>query len=210
MSSKSGDVRLDSSLRRGFDVLLSFLGLVSLSPLLLTLGCLVRRSSPGPAIFRQERVGRGGKPFQLWKFRTMGVGADAAGPPVSGNSDPRVTALGTWLRARRLDELPQLVNVARGDLTIFGPRPEVARYVAHYTDEERELLRVRPGVLGPGAILFAQSHAAQLDSVSDPEAYYIRHQLHDKLALDLDYLRNRSCRREIAILARTLRVVAQR
>ena len=210
MSSPSGDVRLDSSLRRGFDVLLSFLGLVSLSPLLLTLGCLVRRSSPGPAIFRQERVGRGGKPFQLWKFRTMGVGAEAAGPPVSGQSDPRVTALGTWLRARRLDELPQLVNVARGDLTIFGPRPEVARYVAHYTDEERELLRVRPGVLGPGAILFAQSHAAQLDSVSDPEAYYIRHQLHDKLALDLDYLRNRSCRREIAILARTLRVVAQR
>ena len=188
-------------------MIFSVLGLVWLSPLLLTLGLLVRWSSPGPAIYGQERVGRGGEPFQIWKFRTMAVDADLAGPPVSGESDPRVTAVGRWLRAHRLDELPQLVNVARGDLTIFGPRPEVARYVEHYTDEEHELLRVRPGVLGPGAILFAKSHAAALDGVSDPDAYYIRHQLHDKLALDLEYLRDRSRRRELAILKRTLGVV---
>lgn len=210
MTSPSDDVCLDSSLRRGIDVILSVLGLFLLSPLLLTLGLLVKWTSPGPAIYTQERVGRGGEPFQIWKFRTMAVGADLAGPLVSGGSDPRVTAIGRWLRAHRLDELPQLVNVVRGDLTIFGPRPEVAHYVAHYTDDERELLRVRPGILGPGAILFAESHAAKLDSVSDPDAYYIHHQLHDKLALDLEYLRNRSCGRELAILVRTLGVVSQR
>jgi len=207
VTSPSEGVRLDSSLRRGFDVILSVLGLVLLSPLLLTLGFLVRWSSPGPAIYWQERVGRGGELFQILKFRTMAVDADLAGPPVSGESDPRVTAVGRWLRAHRLDELPQLVNVTRGDLTIFGPRPEVAHYVEHYTDEERELLRVRPGVLGPGAILFAKSHAAELDSVSDPDTYYIHHQLHDKLALDLEYLRDRSLGRELAILTRTLGVV---
>lgn len=209
MTTPADDVRLDSSLRRGCDVIISALGLVALSPLLLTLGLLVKLSSRGPAIYKQERVGRGGEPFRIWKFRTMAVGADRTGPLVSGDSDPRITAVGRWLRAHRLDELPQLVNVARGELTIFGPRPEVARYVAHYTDEERELLRVRPGVLGPGAILFAECHAAELDNVSDPDSFYIHRQLHDKLALDLEYLRNRSRKREIAILGRTLGVVSQ-
>lgn len=208
MTSASDDIGLDSSLRRGCDVILSVLGMVVLSPLLLTLGLLVRWSSPGPAIYKQERVGRGGEPFRIWKFRTMAVDADLVGPLVSGETDPRITAAGRWLRARRLDELPQLMNVVRGDLTIFGPRPEVAHYVAYYTDEERQLLRVRPGVLGPGAILFATSHAAELDGVSDPDAYFIHHQLHAKLGLDLEYLRNRSRGREMAILARTLGVMS--
>lgn len=185
---------------------LSVLGLALLSPLLLALGFLVRWTSQGPAIYKQERVGRGGEPFQIWKFRTMAVGADLAGPLVSGESDPRITAIGRRLRAHRVDELPQLVNVALGELTIFGPRPEVAHYVAFYTNEERELLRVRPGILGPGAILFADSHAAELDGVADPDAYYIHNQLHDKLALDMEYLRNRTCRQEIAILVRAFGV----
>ena len=201
-------LRGDSRLRRGVDLVVAVVGLVLFGPALVALGVIVRTTSTGPAIFRQVRVGRGGRPFVIWKFRTMLSEAPALGPAVSGAADPRVTGFGRWLRRHRLDELPQLVNLARGDLTLIGPRPEVREFVEHYTEEELQLLQVRPGVVGPGAILFAAHQAAQLDVVGDPGAHYVDHQLHDKLALDLDYVRNRSLARDLRVLARTLVAVA--
>jgi lipopolysaccharide/colanic/teichoic acid biosynthesis glycosyltransferase len=197
----------DTAVRRFVDVVVAFVALVMASPLLLLLALLVRRSSRGPAIFRQVRVGRGGKPFTIYKFRTM-VEAPSQSPQVSGRADPRITPLGRWMREHRLDELPQLVNVLRGDLTFIGPRPEVPEFVASYTREELRLLAVRPGVLGPGAILFAEEQAEELDRADDPAAYYVRHQLHPKLALDLEYLRTRSLRQDLSLVARTVGVVS--
>jgi lipopolysaccharide/colanic/teichoic acid biosynthesis glycosyltransferase len=181
--------------------------LVLASPVLLVLALLVRRSSRGPAIFRQVRVGRGGEPFTIYKFRTM-LEAGPQAPQVSGRADPRITPLGRWMREHRLDELPQLVNVLRGDLTFVGPRPEVPEFVTCYTPDELRLLEVRPGVLGPGAILFAEEQAEELDEAEDPSTYYVEHQLHPKLALDLDYLRRRSLRQDLGLVARTIGVVS--
>ena len=199
----------DTGLRRAVDVVVALPALVALSPVLAVMGFLVRRTTRGPAIFRQVRVGRGGEPFTIYKFRTM-VETDARAPQVSGPADPRITPLGRWLREHRLDELPQLVNVLSGDLTLVGPRPEVPEFVVHYTVEELTLLEVRPGVLGPGALLFAEQQAGELDDAEDPAAHYVEHQLHRKLALDLAYLRNRSLRQDLSLVARTIGVVSSR
>lgn len=203
---RPASVASDTVGRRTVDVLAASVGLVAASPLLLAVGLAVRLGSPGPALFRQERVGADGSPFTMLKFRTMKTDAEAAGPSVSGNDDPRVTRVGALLRRTKLDELPQLVNVLRGDMTLIGPRAEVPRYVEHYTAEERETLSVRPGLTGPGGIWFTVSQAAELDGEADPEQVYVDRQLHEKLALDLDYLRSRTLPRDLRILAQTVGV----
>lgn len=202
-------VRTDSGLRRFVDIVLALTGLVVLSPLFMLLAVGVKLSSPGPAIYRQNRIGRGEHPFEIWKLRTMAVGSDR-GALVSGTADPRVTRFGRWLRASRLDELPQLVNLLRGDLTVFGPRPEVERFVRFYTAAERQLLRVRPGVLGPGALLFADIQSDALNNAIDPETHYVQFQLHPKLTLDLEYLTARSTRRDLALLGQTVKILLHR
>jgi lipopolysaccharide/colanic/teichoic acid biosynthesis glycosyltransferase len=189
------------------DVFAAVAGLILTAPLLLLIALAVRLTSRGPVIYRQERVGRGGIPFRICKFRTMAADADRCGSLVSGETDPRITRIGRWLRRSRLDELPQLLNLLRGEVTLVGPRPEVARYVAHYTAAERELLRVRPGIVGPGALLFAQGQAAELDGQEDPELFYLQEQMHPRLALDLDYLAHRGLRRDLTLLARAGGVV---
>jgi lipopolysaccharide/colanic/teichoic acid biosynthesis glycosyltransferase len=203
-------LRGDSGPRRALDVVAAAAGLAVLAPLLVVLAIAVRLESRGPALYRQARVGRDGQPFQILKFRTMRIGADRAGALVSGDSDPRVTRLGRRLRATRLDELPQLVNLLRGELTLIGPRAEVSRFVVHYTHDERRLLGVRPGIIGPGAVLFAESQAGQLDGLADPEAYYVAHHLHPRLDLDLDYLAHRSLLRDVALLVAAARVMSGR
>lgn len=202
------ELRPDGVKRRLADVAVACLGLVLLSPLLAVLTVWIRVSSPGPAFYHQTRVGRDSRPFEIWKFRTMVVDADRCGPQVAGRSDPRVTATGRRLRSTRLDELPQLVNLLRGDLTLIGPRPEVAQFLPSYTPRERDLLTVRPGVLGPGALLFAETQSRALDGAEDPEAYYVAHQLHPKLALDLAYLQGRSLRDDLHLVRQTLAVLA--
>ncbi len=199
------EVVADSRARRVVDIVVAALGLVGLAPLLGALAAAVRATSPGPAIFRQARVGEGGEEFRILKLRTM-VDGPADAPLVSGPADSRITPIGAWLRGSRLDELPQLVNLLRGELTLVGPRPEVLRFVAAYTAEERELLRVRPGIIGPGALLFATEQQSALDDTDDPEQYYLDTQLHPRLALDLDHLRHRSVRRDLALIARCLGV----
>lgn len=203
-------VRTDGALRRCVDVVVAGVALLVLGPVLVAVGLAIRGSSTGPALYLQERIGRGGVRFRVFKFRTMVDGADRAGALVSGSRDPRVTPVGALLRATHIDELPQLVKVFRGEMTLIGPRPEVSRYVALYDEDEKALLDVRPGLTGPGQLHFAAVQAGALDAVSDPERHYITHQLHPKLALDLDYLRHRTLRHDVALLLRTLAVMLRR
>lgn len=202
-------VKADTIARRAVDVLAASVGIVVCAPLLAAVALAVRVDSSGPALFRQARVGRCGRPFVMLKFRTMRTDAEA-GPSVSGNDDPRVTRVGALLRRTKLDELPQLVNVVRGDMTLIGPRAEVAEYVAWYTPEQRQTLDVRPGLTGPGGIWFTVSQAAELDATDDPERAYLERQLPEKLALDLDYLRHRTLGQDLRILLRTVAVAFRR
>ena len=130
--------------KRAFDVAASGLGLVLLSPLLAAVAIAVKLGSPGPVFFRQERVGRAGDPFRMWKFRTMVADAERRGGALTVGDDPRITAVGRALRRYKLDELPQLLNVLAGDMSLVGPRPEVAKYVAGYTEAERRVLVLVP------------------------------------------------------------------
>lgn len=205
----TGVIRPDTRLRRSVDIVVALVLLTVLSPLLLLTALVVALTSRGPAIYRQRRVGRYERPFTIWKLRTMVVDADRQGPAVGGNSDPRITAAGHWLRETRLDELPQLVNLLRGDMTLIGSRPEVERFLPFYTAREREVLRTRPGVLGPGA-LYGAGCTDELCAVSDPDAWYAAHQLHPKLALDLAYLEDRRLRTDLGLLVRTAGVVLGR
>jgi lipopolysaccharide/colanic/teichoic acid biosynthesis glycosyltransferase len=190
------------------DLAVAAAGLIGLAPVLAAIAALVRLSSPGPVIFRQERVGRHGRRFVILKFRTM-IDRPTTGPLVSGDSDPNVTGIGSWLRRSRLDELPQLLNLLRGDLTLVGPRPEVPRYVAVYTDAELQLLRVRPGIIGPGAVLFARVQAHELDDVPDPERYYLEQQMHPRLALDLEYISRRGVWRDVRLVTAAVAVMVR-
>nr|WP_167108373.1 sugar transferase [Amycolatopsis granulosa] len=197
-------------MRRAADLAVAATALVVLLPLLVVIALAIRLTSRGPAVYRQRRVGRNGRPFLIWKFRTMVANAERIGPAVSGSADPRITRVGRWLRATRLDELPQLVNLLRGDMTLIGPRPEVERFILYYTPAERRLLTVRPGILGPGALLFAAAQSQELTHAADPEAHYVAHHLHPKLELDLAYLARRGLRADLALLARTVRIVLGR
>jgi lipopolysaccharide/colanic/teichoic acid biosynthesis glycosyltransferase len=169
----------------------------------------VRLTSPGPAFYRQARVGRLNEPFTILKLRSMVSDADRANVLVTGHADARITRLGAVLRATKLDELPQLVNVLKGDMTLIGPRPEVPRYIPYYHSGELETLNVRPGLTGAGQLFYTQLQQAPTLGVEDPEKYYITYELHAKLSLDLDYLRNRSLSYDLTILLRTILVVTK-
>lgn len=190
--------------KRAFDIAVSLVGLVLLAPLLALLALAVRLDSPGPALFRQERVGRHGRTFRIAKFRTMRPGA---GPLVTAGGDPRVTRLGARLRHWKLDELPQLWNVLRGDMSLVGPRPEVPRYVAHYPADLRgRVLSVRPGITDPAAVRFRHEEAL-LAAAPDPERCYLEEILPAKLALYADYVAHRSFAADLGVLAATVRVL---
>lgn len=200
----SATVQPDSAIRRAVDLIVGTLAVVALAPVMIAIALLIRWTSPGPALYVQDRIGRGGAPFRMLKFRTMVAGADRDGALVTGTRDPRITRVGAVLRVIKVDELPQLMNILRGQMTLIGPRPEVPRYVALYSHSERALLRVRPGLTGPGQLHFAAEQAAELDELADPEEHYVSHQLHPKLALDLDYAIHRSLRRDLAVVLQTV------
>jgi lipopolysaccharide/colanic/teichoic acid biosynthesis glycosyltransferase len=206
-SSAPGPIRLDTSARRAADLVFGTLLLLAASPVLLLAALAVRLDSPGPVLFVQSRVGRHGKPFPILKFRSMVRDAERIGPRISGRHDPRITRVGRMLRATKVDELPQILNVLRGEMTLIGPRAEVMEAVAHYSTEELRLLEVRPGLTGPGQIHFTTDQAAALDGAEDAEAFYRDHLLHAKLALDLDYLRHRSVGRDLSLIGRTALVI---
>jgi len=184
-------------MRRALDLLVAGAALVVLAPLLATVGVAVRLGSPGPALFRQTRVGRGGAPFTLFKFRTMWQ--DAAGPSVTGAADARVTPIGAWLRRWKIDELPQLVNVLRGDMTLIGPRPEVPRYLDALGARGRDYAAVRPG-LADAATLVYYDEGALLARAADPERHYVEVILPDKVRLSVDYARRRTALSDVRLV----------
>ena len=170
--------------KRWFDATCSFLGLVVLSPFLLLVALLVKLSSRGPIFFRQYRVGQHGRPFLILKFRTMKPTADGSGPLITGQGDPRITPVGQWLRKSKIDELPPLFNVLLGDMSLVGPRPEVPMYTKHYTDKQKAILIVKPGITGPSADVYEEEI---LGSQPDKESFYIGALLPAKLQIDLAY-----------------------
>ena len=187
--------------KRAFDLAASTVALLLLSPLLLAVALLVRVSSPGPAFFRQERLGRGGRPFRIWKFRTMT--ANASGRAITAAGDARVTRLGRLLRRTKVDELPQLLNVWLGDMSFVGPRPEVPRYLPYYGPLDRLVLAVRPGITDPASIHFRDEEEL-LGRFADPERAYTEAILPYKLSLSRDYVSSQSLGGDVALIFKTL------
>lgn len=190
--------------KRLFDVLASFVGLVFLVPAFFVVAVLIKADSKGPVFFRQERVGRWGHVFRIHKFRTMVVDSEHQGLQITVGGDARVTRVGRWLRKYKIDELPQLLDVLQGDMSLVGPRPEVPRYVALYPDEVRDVvLSVRPGITDKASIEFRDENELLAQSL-DPHQVYITEVLPIKLGIYVDYVGSRTFWGDISIILRTL------
>ena len=190
--------------KRAFDIVCSLLGLVVLSPLLLVVSLLVAVTSPGGVFFRQERIGKGGKPFRIFKFRSMRK--DNAGLKITTGNDSRIAPVGRFLRKSKIDELPQLINVLVGDMSFVGPRPEVADYVSLYTPYQRQVLLVRPGITGLASIRFRNENDL-LTASTDPNRTYIEQIMPRKIDLDLEYIPHASVLYDIKLIFQTFAVV---
>lgn len=185
------------------DKVVAFVGLVVASPFMILAALMIKRSSPGPVLYRAKRAGRGGDAFDMYKLRTMHVGMEQAGRITSGR-DPRVFAAGSLLRRFKLDEVPQLVNVVRGEMSLVGPRPEDVTIVReHYDAMMWESLRVPPGVTGPGALDYFADEGSLPDDPTEAERVYLEELLPRKIALDLVYVRDRSVAYYLELLLRT-------
>lgn len=198
--------RASSRARRALDLAVSIPAVVLLLPVFALLALWIKLDSTGPVFFLQERIGRRGRPFRIFKFRTMVVGAEQRGAQITIGRDPRITRSGHFLRKYRFDELPQLFNVMKGEMSIVGPRPEVPRYVSLYTDEQRQILAFRPGITSPASIAFSNESeilAQQADS-TDPETYYRTVLLPAKIHEDLSYSRRATVWSDCAIIAKTI------
>jgi lipopolysaccharide/colanic/teichoic acid biosynthesis glycosyltransferase len=192
--------------KRIFDLLVSAAGLLFLWPLFLVVGLLIRLDSKGPVFFRQERMGRGMVPFSIFKFRSMVVGAPAQGAAITAAGDGRITRLGRLLRHAKLDELPQLINVLRGDMSLVGPRPEVRHYVELFREDYEEILTVRPGITDMASLKY-RNEAELLSLAADPDQEYRTRVLPDKIRLAREYARKPSLTLDISLIARTVKAV---
>ena len=190
-------------IKRLFDIFFSLAGIILLSPLLLLVALLVKLDSKGPVFFRQERIGLGFKPFRIYKFRTMVADAFLNGPLVTSVVDRRITRVGRFLRRTKIDELPQLLNVLKGDMSLVGPRPEVAKFVELFIDDYREVLEVRPGITDFAALEYCDEEDA-LKKYADPEEGYIREILPAKIRLYKKYLRERGLITDIKLIILTI------
>lgn len=193
-------------MKRLFDFIASGCGLLVLSPIFLILAVWVKLDSPGPVFYRQVRVGRGNKDFRLFKFRSMRIGSDKKGLITVGGRDPRVTRSGYYIRKYKLDELPQLINVFVGDMSLVGPRPEVRKYVDMYTPEQMHVLDVRPGITDLASICYRNENEL-LEKVDNPETYYIETILPDKLRINLDYVHHQSFWGDLELIFKTFRAI---
>lgn len=196
------------ALRRTFDLLCAVAGLLVLFPLLAAVGLAIKLEDGGPVFYSHPRIGQGFRPFGLLKFRSMVPRADRFGGPVTVSGDPRVTRVGRLLRRTKLDELPQLINVLKGDMALVGARPEVERYVKMFRPEYTFLLADRPGITDPAAIAFR--HEEELLNAANVEQRYVSHILPGKLALSTEYAQRRTFPSDIAVLARTVGVIFHR
>ncbi|MGF1504490.1 MAG: sugar transferase [Anaerolineae bacterium] len=189
-------------LKRAFDLAVSLLLLVLSAPFLLIIAVAIKLDSPGPVFYRATRIGQGGEPFKLYKFRSMVSDADKQGPGITTAGDSRITRVGAVLRRTKLDELPQVLNILRGEMSLVGPRPEDPRYVALYTPEQRRVLDVRPGLTSPASV--AYRHEEQILTGPDWEERYIHEVMPAKLAIDARYAANPSLGHDVQILLQTL------
>lgn len=193
-------------MKRIFDLILSNLGLIILSPLLIFLWFWILIDSPGGGFYKQLRVGKNGKDFLLWKFRTMHVDADKKGLLTVGGRDPRVTKVGYTLRKYKLDELPQLINVVLGEMSLVGPRPEVRKYVNLYSDEQQKVLLVKPGITDYASLEFITENELLSHSES-PEKTYIEEIMPAKLKLNLKYINEQNLWVDLSIIFKTIRKI---
>lgn len=193
-------------MKRLFDIISSGCGLIVLSPIFIVIAIWVKLDSKGPVFYRQIRVGKDNKDFRLFKFRSMKIGADRQGLITVGGRDPRVTRSGYYIRKYKLDELPQLINVFIGDMSVVGPRPEVRKYVDLYTPEQMRVLSVRPGITDLASIRYRNENEL-LEIVDDPETYYREVIMQDKLKINLEYVDNRSFLGDIKLIFATLYAV---
>ena len=189
-------------MKRFFDLVASGLGLLVLSPLFLILAVWIKCDSKGPVFYRQVRVGRNNRDFRLYKFRSMRVGSDKRGLITIGGHYPRVTRSGYYIRRYKLDELPQLINVFVGDMSLVGPRPEVRKYVDLYTPEQIHVLDVRPGITDLASIRYRNENEL-LEQVDDPERYYVDEIMQDKLRINLEYVAHHSFATDILLIINT-------
>ena len=190
-------------MKRLFDIVCSFFGLVFLSWLFVFVALWVGLSSRGGVFYRQRRVGRCNRDFTIYKFRSMRVNSDRQGLLTIGGRDGLITKAGVFIRKYKLDELPQLFNVLRGDMSFVGPRPEVRKYVELYTEEQKKVLTVRPGITSLSSIKYRNENEI-LSRSDNPEQYYIDVIMQDKLAIELDYLEQRSLLTDIKVIFQTI------
>ena len=193
-------------MKRLFDIVASGLGLLVLSPILIIVAIWIKLDSEGPVFYRQVRVGRYNKDFRIFKFRSMRVGSDKGSLVTIGGRDPRVTRSGYFIRKFKIDELPQLINVFIGDMSLVGPRPEVRHYVDYWTPEQMHVLDVRPGITDPASIRFRNENEL-LEQAEDPEKYYIEVIMQEKIKLYLEYVEKSSFWYDIKLIFQTFWVI---
>lgn len=191
---------------RLFDILFSLIGLVILSPVFLIIYILIRVESKGGGFYSQERVGKNGTTFKLLKFRSMRTGADKQGLITVGGHDSRITRMGYIIRKYKIDELPQLLNVLKGDMSLVGPRPEVRKYVDMYTDEQRCVLSIKPGITDYASIEYSDENVI-LGQADDPDKVYVEQIMPDKIRLNMRYIENHNLMEYFKIIFLTIKKI---
>ncbi|MDO8505565.1 MAG: sugar transferase [bacterium] len=198
--------KLDDFVKRSFDIAVASIGLIALFPLLCYLVVRIRQEDGGPILYRGVRAGRSGTPFRIFKFRTMIVDAEKKGPSSTADDDVRLTCIGKWLRRYKMDELPQLINVVKGEMSIVGPRPQVVWAVAQYRGEEKEILAVRPGITDWASVKF-YNEGDILKGSSDPDKTYMEKIHPEKMRLAIEYAKKRNFFKDLKIIWDTLRTL---
>lgn len=190
--------------KRTIDIVGALVGIVLAFPLVVLAGIAIKMDTPGPVFFRQDRTGKGGRPFRIWKLRTLEHASPGReGPGITLPQDSRITRVGSWLRATKVDELPQLLNVLAGEMSLVGPRPELPEFTALYSDRERHVLDFRPGITDPASLAY-RNEAEALAGVDDWRHHYVNVVMRDKLGRNLDYLDRATVLTDIGVLLRTV------
>ncbi len=196
-------------MRRLLDIALALVLLPIMIPLFLVVMLAVIVESPGNPFYGGWRVGKGGRKFRMWKFRTMMTGADRVGTAITTRRDPRITKVGWFLRATKIDELPQFINLLIGDLTLIGPRPEAPEFVEKYTAEQRQILNVKPGITGPTQLKYTILEAEAVPDGQDAERFYVEQVMDKKLRLDLEYINKRTFFSDCRVVLQTVALMAR-
>jgi lipopolysaccharide/colanic/teichoic acid biosynthesis glycosyltransferase len=196
-------------MKRVFDVIVAAVGLLLLTPILLLVSLLIKLDSPGPVFFTQERMGRKFRPFRIYKFRTMVPDAPRLGGKITAGADPRITCIGRYLRWTKVDELPQLLNVLKGDMSVVGPRPEVRQYVELFRSDYEEILQISPGITDLASVYY-RHEAELLGRAENPEDRYVKEILPEKIKLAKEYLHRSSFCFDIVVLLKTFVAIVKR